>query len=253
MVIIIGNQKGGAGKSTLTLLLANYLTQNKKCKVTVLDMDYQQSISQKFEKAKILENAEPYEVLAFGLADFPMMADTIRDNPKDIVLIDLPGKLDDDGLIGVFKAAQVAICPFAYDEFSFESTIPFALVLKKINPEVHLLFVPNRIKANVKYEIKADVNEQLNQLGHVKVVKPKSAKPPDIPEIVSLMRDLDVSANKTLIHARVDAQTAQMIHHLKIATGIEVTRLICFSIRQLFEQNPELKSLIKAHLANFEL
>lgn len=167
MVIIIGNQKGGAGKSTLTLLLANYLTQAKKCKVTVLDMDYQQSISQKFEKAKILENAEPYEVLAFGLADFPMMAGTIRDNPKDIVLIDLPGKLDDDGLIGVFKAAQVAICPFAYDEFSFESTIPFALVLKKINPEVHLLFVPNRIKANVKYEIKADVNEQLNQLGHV--------------------------------------------------------------------------------------
>ena len=167
MVIIIGNQKGGAGKSTLTLLLANYLTQNKKCKVTVLDMDYQQSISQKFEKAKILENAEPYEVLAFALSDFPLMADTIKQNPKDIVLIDLPGKLDDDGLIGVFKAAQVAICPFAYDEFSFESTIPFALVLKKINPEVHLLFVPNRIKANVKYEIKADVNEQLNQLGHV--------------------------------------------------------------------------------------
>lgn len=167
MVIIIGNQKGGAGKSTLTLLLANYLTQTKKCKVTVLDMDYQQSISQKFEKAKILENAEPYEVLAFGLADFPMMADTIRDNPKDIVLIDLPGKLDDDGLIGVFKAAHVAICPFAYDEFSFDSTIPFALVLKKINPEVHLLFVPNRIKANVKYEIKVDVNEQLNHLGHV--------------------------------------------------------------------------------------
>ena len=167
MVIIIGNQKGGAGKSTLTLLLANYLTQSKKCKVTVLDMDCQQSISQKFEKAKILENAEPYEVLAFGLADFPMMADTIKNNPKDIVLIDLPGKLDDDGLILVFKAAQVAVCPFAYDEFSFESMIPFALVLKKINVGVHLLFVPNRIKANVKYEIKVDVNEQLNHLGHV--------------------------------------------------------------------------------------
>jgi chromosome partitioning protein len=59
MVIIIGNQKGGAGKSTLTLLLANYLTLDKRCKVTVLDMDYQQSISQKFEKAKILENTEP--------------------------------------------------------------------------------------------------------------------------------------------------------------------------------------------------
>ena len=167
MVIIIGNQKGGAGKSTLTLLLANYLTQHKAKKVTVLDMDYQQSLSQKFEKAKILENAEPYEVLAFSLADFPLMADTLRENPRDIVLIDLPGKLDDDGLIQVFKAAHVAICPFAYDEFSFESTVPFALVLKKINPRVKLLFVPNRIKANVKYEIKADVYEQLNQLGAV--------------------------------------------------------------------------------------
>jgi len=167
MVIIIGNQKGGAGKSTLTLLLANYLTQVRKCKVTVLDMDYQQSISQKFEKAKILENAEPYEILAYNLADFPDMEETIKENPKDIVLIDLPGKLDDDGLIRVFKAAQIAVCPFSYDEFSFESTVPFALVLKKINPAVEMLFVPNRVKANVKYEIKTEVNEQLNQIGMV--------------------------------------------------------------------------------------
>jgi len=172
MVIIVGNQKGGAGKSTLTLLLANYLTRSKNCKVTVLDMDYQQSIAQKFEKAKILENEEPYEVLAYALADFPEMEDTLKENPKDIVLIDLPGKLDDDGLIRVFKAADIAVCPFSYDEFSFESTVPFGLVLKKINPDVHLLFVPNRIKANVKYEIKTDVNEQLNQIGVVTAIIP---------------------------------------------------------------------------------
>jgi chromosome partitioning protein len=167
MVIIIGNQKGGAGKSTLTLLLANYLTQTKACTVTVLDMDYQQSISQKFEKAKILENEEPYQVLAYNLHEFPQMESTIRQNPGDIVLIDLPGKLDDDGLIRVFEAADIAICPFSYDEFSFESTVPFALVLKKINPDVQVLFVPNRIKANVRYEIKIDVNEQLDQIGVV--------------------------------------------------------------------------------------
>lgn len=167
MVIIIGNQKGGAGKSTLTVLLANYLTQTKNLKVTVLDMDYQQSISQKFEKAKILENEEPYQVLSYSLREFPQMEGTLKRNPKDIVLIDLPGKLDDDGLIRVFKAAEIAICPFSYDEFSFESTVPFALVLKKINPKVQVFFVPSRIKANVRYEIKEDVNEQLNQIGTV--------------------------------------------------------------------------------------
>jgi chromosome partitioning protein len=167
MVIIIGNQKGGAGKSTLTVLLANYLTATKNCTVTVLDMDYQQSVSQKFEKAKILENEEPYQVLSYNLHDFPQMEETLKQNPKDIVLIDLPGKLDDDGLIRVFKAAEIAICPFSYDEFSFESTVPFALVLKKINPKVQVLFVPNRIKGNVRYEIKEEVNEQLNQIGRV--------------------------------------------------------------------------------------
>jgi chromosome partitioning protein len=98
MTIIIGNQKGGAGKSTITLALANYLTQAKKCPVTVIDMDYQQSISQKYEKAKVLENKEPYEVLSATLETFPVLKEVIMKNDKDVVLIDLPGKLDDDGL-----------------------------------------------------------------------------------------------------------------------------------------------------------
>jgi len=172
MIITIGNQKGGAGKSTLTMLLANYLTQVKHCKLTVIDMDYQQSIAQKFEKAKILQNKEPYEVVSGSLQEFPDIVDDIKAHPEEIVLIDLPGKLDDDGLIKVFRSADLAVCPFAYDEFSFESTIFFALVFQKINPEARLLFVPNRIKANVKYEILMDVNEQLAYLGLVTTAIP---------------------------------------------------------------------------------
>lgn len=83
--------------------------------------------------------------------------------------------------------------------------------------------------------------------------KKKPDRPPDIPAIVEQLRTLDVSANKTMIHARVDTQTAQLIHHLKTATGIEVTRLICFSIRHFFEAYPELKNLIKEHLEKFEI
>jgi len=172
MIIIIGNQKGGAGKSTLTMLLANYLTQVQNHKVTVIDMDYQQSVAQKFEKAKILENKEPYEVVSGSLQEFPGMLEDIKEHPDEIVLIDLPGKLDDDGLIKVFRSADLAICPFSYDEFSFESTIFFALVFQKINPSTTLLFVPNRIKANVKYEIQVDVDEQLTHLGIVTAMIP---------------------------------------------------------------------------------
>ncbi len=83
--------------------------------------------------------------------------------------------------------------------------------------------------------------------------KKKPGKPKEIPAIVEQLCTLDVSANKTMIHARVDSQTAHLIHHLKTATGIEVSRLICFSIRHLFEQHPELKTIIKEHLEKFEL
>lgn len=167
MIIIIGNQKGGAGKSTLTLLLANYLTMVKKRKVTVIDMDYQQSIAQKYEKAKVLENDEPYEVVAASLEDYPDLLELLKADPETLVLIDLPGKLDDDGLLPVFKSADLVICPFAYDEFSFESTILFSVVLKKLRPDCPMLFVPNRIKANVRYETQTDVNEQLAKFGQI--------------------------------------------------------------------------------------
>jgi chromosome partitioning protein len=167
MIILIGNQKGGAGKSTITLLLANYLTGAKQREVTVIDMDYQQSIAQKYERAKLLENAEPYTVVAASLEHFPGMKNIMSANAAQVVLIDLPGKLDDDGLIAVFESAHLVICPFSYDEFSFESTILFSVVLRKINGQVPLVYVPNQVKANVKYETRMDVDEQLAKLGSV--------------------------------------------------------------------------------------
>lgn len=167
MVIIIGNQKGGAGKSTLTLLLANYLTRERGCTVTVIDMDYQQSISQKFQKAKLLENPEPYQVMPANLEQYPAMQKVLSENPYDIVLVDLPGKLDDDGLIPVFRSADLVICPFCYDELSFDSTVLFSVVLNSINPEAEITFIPNRIKANVRYETQMEVDQQLSHFGQV--------------------------------------------------------------------------------------
>lgn len=167
MIILIGNQKGGAGKSTVTLLFANYLTQAKNKAVIIIDFDYQQSIAQKYERAKLLENPEPYTVVAASLEHFPGMKNIMCNDKAQIVLVDLPGKLDDDGLIAVFEAADLVICPFSYDEFSFESTVLFSVVLRKINEKVPLIYVPNRVKANVKYETQQDVDEQLAKLGTV--------------------------------------------------------------------------------------
>ena len=83
-------------------------------------------------------------------------------------------------------------------------------------------------------------------------VKQKKSKA-EIPEIVELLRAFDISGNKNMVHARFDAQTAQMLHYFKLATGVEVTRLVAYSVRQLFEQHPELKTIIKQYIQQLEL
>lgn len=167
MVVLIGNQKGGAGKSTLTLLLANYLTSVHNQKVTVLDMDYQQSISSKHEKSKILENEDPYEIVSVDLAQYPILLKVLTKNPKETVLIDLPGKMDDDGLIPVILSGDLILSPFSYDEFSVDSTLLFAMVATKINKKAPLIFIPNRLKSNVRYDTRLEVDKVLSKFGTI--------------------------------------------------------------------------------------
>ncbi len=165
MIILIGNQKGGAGKSTLTLLLANYLTTVHQHKVTILDMDYQQSIAAKAEKAKILENEPLYEVVPVDLSQFPDLLHVILKNKQDIAILDMPGKMDDDGLIPALGAADIVLCPFAYDEFTVDSTLLFAMVVRQINNRAPLIFIPNRIKQTVKYETQTEVEKVIREFG----------------------------------------------------------------------------------------
>jgi hypothetical protein len=84
-------------------------------------------------------------------------------------------------------------------------------------------------------------------------VKKKATKPKDTPAIIDALRAYDTTGHKTLVHGRFDVQTAQLLHQLKIATGIKVSRVLCYAVRQLLDANPELKTIIKDHLDKFEL
>ncbi|MEX2511676.1 MAG: ParA family protein [Cyclobacteriaceae bacterium] len=50
MIILFANQKGGVGKSTLSVLFSNYLTLAKNRPVKVYDMDFQRSLLNPFTK-----------------------------------------------------------------------------------------------------------------------------------------------------------------------------------------------------------
>ena len=71
-------------------------------------------------------------------------------------------------------------------------------------------------------------------------------------DIISRIRDFDCSDQRHLLHPRVDARTVALLGRLKLASGLEMNRVIAFSIVYLFERHPEIKSFIKESLENFE-
>jgi ribosomal protein S10 len=85
------------------------------------------------------------------------------------------------------------------------------------------------------------------------VKKTKAKAPKTEAAILQLIRDYDNANHKSLVHVRFDEKTVQTLNHFKMATGVDVTRLVAFSVQQLFEQNPELKSIIKQFIQNVNL
>ncbi|SDM54026.1 chromosome partitioning protein [Catalinimonas alkaloidigena] len=170
MNIIIANQKGGAGKSTHCILLANYLVLEKKKQVLVLDLDFQSSVKDLWDqdRANYADTPPLYEVINKELSEIGEVLQMLQGIGDDqIILFDLPGYINDNALVPVFEQADLVICPFAYDKITFESTYVFAQVLRRLNESAPVVFLPNRLKSSVKYATIEQVNEALGTLGAV--------------------------------------------------------------------------------------
>ena len=150
-IIVFANQKGGVGKSTLCILLANYLHYWKR-KVCVIDTDLQQSASMQREIDKqALGGVPPYSIQSFVISD-PDTMEMVMASAEEFdgyVLIDAPGNIQDDGLAVVLARADYIVCPYEYETKSLISTQTFVGVveqLRQLNPSMttKLFLVPNR-------------------------------------------------------------------------------------------------------------
>lgn len=74
-----------------------------------------------------------------------------------------------------------------------------------------------------------------------------------IESLIELIQNFDCSANKQMLHPRLDAKTIALLNGFKLATGIDMNKVISFSIDYLFGTNPELKIYIRNTLNNLEL
>lgn len=155
-IIVFANQKGGVGKSTLCILLANYLAYWKK-DVCIIDTDLQQSATLQREQDRLaFGEEEPYSIQSFEVSD-PKTMQLLMENAQTedgFVLFDAPGTIKDDGLAPMFIYADYIICPYEYEPKSLTSTRTFIQViyrLRQLNPQMRarIFFVPNKVDARM--------------------------------------------------------------------------------------------------------
>ncbi len=145
MIIVFGNQKGGCGKTTNCIQFANYLAY-KGIETLVLDLDFQQSIADRREEDLSLYDNEPkYEVIKSSTEKVASIIDDFEQTNGSHLLIDLPGKLDDDTLSKILMNADVIVCPFKYDKLTMDSTALFIKVIEYLKVKGKLFFLPNNI------------------------------------------------------------------------------------------------------------
>lgn len=176
MIIVFGNQKGGCGKTTNCVQFANYLSELGK-NVLVLDLDFQQSISdRRKEDVATYDNEPTYEVIQSDIEKVAEVLGDFKSTPDGgNLIIDLPGKIDDNSLGVILGAADIIVCPFRYDKLTMDSTGFFIQILQYLKIKAKIFFLPNNIRRSVRYETKEQIINVLSNYGTVTSEIPERA------------------------------------------------------------------------------
>ena len=143
--VAFSTQKGGAGKTTLTVLTASWLHYVKGYNVAVIDCDYPQySIARMRERDLQVATDDPhYKALAyqqFTRLDKKMYP-VVKSLPEkaletakalyekgryDFIFLDMPGTINKDGVIQTLAVMDYIFSPISADRVVMESTLVFA-------------------------------------------------------------------------------------------------------------------------------
>ena len=162
--IAFSTQKGGAGKTTLTVLTASYLHYVKGLDVGIVDCDFpqfsivdmrkrdfeningnEQLCRQAFEQCKRL-NKKSYPVEESHIEDaITTGKEMAEDYGLDIVFFDLPGTLNNPDVLNVVSQMDYVFCPIIADKVVLQSSLQFAKLVNET------LLVPGKGKIKGLY------------------------------------------------------------------------------------------------------
>ena len=150
--VAFSTQKGGAGKTTLTVLAASYLHYEMGYNVAIIDCDFPQHSIHSMRKRdfKMLEDDEFYKGMAYeqytrldSKKSYPIVeSDTSRaiadaeqivedyDMDFDIIFFDLPGTMNNRDLILTLAHMDFLIAPIAASRVVMESTLDYMISVR---------------------------------------------------------------------------------------------------------------------------
>jgi len=71
--------------------------------------------------------------------------------------------------------------------------------------------------------------------------------------ILKALQAYDNSDNKSMAHIRFDKQTLDILNKFKMATNVDVTKFVAFSVKHFLDTYPEIKLIIKQFIQNTDL
>lgn len=148
--VAFSTQKGGAGKTTLTVLVASYLHYVKGFSVAVIDCDYpQHSIAEMrerdfkmvsddefykgmaYEQFTRLGNKKAYPIIESNTKEALTDADALCEHGEyDYVFFDLPGTMNNRELVLALASMDYIIAPIAADRVVMESTLNYMISVR---------------------------------------------------------------------------------------------------------------------------
>lgn len=178
-VIAFSSQKGGAGKTTLTQLVATYLF-SQQVKVLVIDADFPQHSFSRSRQRDLLPTTTSPDLLASlaekGITPYPIetmsLDDLVRVLPHirtsaniEIIFLDLPGTLNVDNFALLAKQIDQVIIPFELEFKSFVAGMDTIDFYQLYNPSMPISAIWTKLKTPHKVKMKEQLEASIKGKG----------------------------------------------------------------------------------------
>lgn len=182
-------QKGGTGKTTLTMLTANYF-HDAGAKVIILDSDFPQHSFARVRRMDMhnLSNEDPQhrtgeEILQQqGKTPYPVHVATVSESSIQLrvlktfgetqfIFCDMPGMLNVAGIPSVFRSLDYIIIPCELEQKSIIAALETMDVIRQCNAAIPVGFVWTKIKKNHRVAERMAYEDYINENFKVHVFK----------------------------------------------------------------------------------